>query len=119
LWERLHASISDVEICGPALEEVDGEGRPLRLPNNVNVAIEGVDGEAVMLRSPEIAVSSGAACSSVEPGPSHVMLALGLPEDRARSTLRFGLGRWTTADEVDRAAAAIARSVAQLRALAT
>ena len=61
--------------------------------------------------------SSGAACSSTDPGPSHVLLALGLSEDLARSTLRFGLGRFNTVKDVDFAAKTVADAVERLRGL--
>lgn len=57
-----------------------------------------------MLRTPLLAVSSGSACTSAEPHPSHVLLAIGRSEDQARSSIRFGLGRFNTPDEVDQAA---------------
>jgi cysteine desulfurase len=90
----------------------------LRLPGNLDVAFGNVDGEALLLSMGRIAVSSGAACSSTEPGPSHVLLALGMSEDLARSTLRFGLGRFNTAEDVEIAAAEVTASVNRLRAMA-
>jgi cysteine desulfurase len=60
-------------------------------------------------------VSSGAACSSTTPEPSHVLLAMGLDEDMARSSLRFGLGRFTTTEEIDFAIDAVAEAVERLR----
>jgi cysteine desulfurase len=63
-------------------------------------------------------VSSGAACSSTDPSPSHVLLALGLGEDAARSSLRFGLGRFTTDFEIKQAAERVAAAVRELRKLA-
>jgi cysteine desulfurase len=63
----------------------------------------------------KLAVSSGAACSSSDPGPSHVLLALGMSEDLARSTLRFGLGRFNTPEDVAFAAETVAAAVRQLR----
>jgi cysteine desulfurase len=64
-----------------------------------------------------LAVSSGSACSSDHPRPSHVLLALGLGEDQARASLRFGLSRFTTPSEIDAAAERIAAGVVRLRAL--
>jgi cysteine desulfurase len=63
----------------------------------------------------EIAVSSGSACSSAEPEPSHVLLAMGRDEDMARASLRFGLGRFTTTDEIDFAVDTVASAVSRLR----
>ncbi|MAT69304.1 MAG: IscS subfamily cysteine desulfurase [Planctomycetaceae bacterium] len=118
LWQRLSAGVAGVELCGPALDAVDAAGTPLRLPGNLDVAFGDVDGEALMLAMPDVAVSSGAACSSTDPAPSHVLLALGMTEDAARSTLRFGLGRFTTESDVEMAADAVIAAVAKLRGLA-
>jgi cysteine desulfurase len=84
-----------------------------RLPGNLNVSFEGVDGEALLVSLDDIAVSSGAACTQAE--PSHVLMALGLTKDRALASLRFGIGRGTTAAEIDYAAAKVAEVVARLR----
>jgi cysteine desulfurase len=62
-----------------------------------------------------VAVSSGAACTSAEPEPSHVLRAMGLDEDLSRASLRFGLGRFTTAEEIDYTIEAVAGAVARLR----
>jgi cysteine desulfurase len=115
LWAQLVDQVGQAELCGPALEQT-GE-TSLRLPENLNVAFGNVDGEALLLAMGNLAVSSGAACSSSEPGPSHVLLALGFSEDLARSTLRFGLGRFNVADEVDSAAKTVAAAVRRLRAI--
>ena len=61
-----------------------------------------------MMAMRDVAVSSGSACSSANPEPSHVLLAMGLDEDSARASLRFGLGRFTTAEEIDFAIEAVA-----------
>ena len=84
-----------------------------RLPGNLNVSFEGIDGEALLVSLDDIAVSSGAACTAAE--PSHVLVALGLSKDRALASLRFGIGRTTTADEVDYAAAKVSDVVMRLR----
>jgi len=116
LYERLGRDVDGLRLVGPPLNAVDATGRPLRLTHNLNVHLPGLDGETLMLRLPEVALSSGAACSSAEPEPSHVLQALGLTADEARCTLRIGLGRFTTADEVDRAGEAICEAAAALRA---
>jgi cysteine desulfurase len=118
LWRRLDGSLEGLAVCGPALDERDAAGRPLRLPGNLDVAFGDVDGEALLLAMGRLAVSSGAACSSTDPGPSHVLLALGLSSDAARSTLRFGLGRFTTEADVAAAAEIVAAAVRRLRRLA-
>jgi cysteine desulfurase len=86
-----------------------------RLPGNLNLSFAHVDGEALMMQMREIAVSSGSACSSADPEPSHVLMAMGLTEDLARASLRFGLGRFTTRDELDVAIGAVGRAVERLR----
>jgi cysteine desulfurase len=115
LRNRLFAMLTDrlegIQLCGPTLDQ------HLRLPGNLNVAFGNVDGEALLLEMKNLAVSSGATCSSHEPGPSHVLLALGLGEDSARSSLRFGLGRFNTAAEVDVAAEIVSTVVEKLRKL--
>jgi len=113
LWAGLRDLLENLVLCGPAL---DGA---LRLPGNLNVSFGNVDGEALLLAMQDLAVSSGATCASTDPGPSHVLLALGMSEDQARSSLRFGLGRFNTEEEIDRAVEIVARGVAQLREMAS
>lgn len=91
---------------------VNGTMEP-RLPANLNVSFDGIDGEALLMGLDDIAVSSGAACTQAE--PSHVLMALGLTKDRALASLRFGIGRHTTTDEVDYAAEKVAGVVSRLR----
>jgi cysteine desulfurase len=86
-----------------------------RLPGNLNVSFDGIDGEALLVSLDDVAASSGAACTQAE--PSHVLLALGVSKDRALASLRFGVGRSTTAAEIDRAAAKVAEVVERLRKL--
>lgn len=112
LWQGLNERLDNLQLCGPAL------GGRLRLPGNLNVSFGDVDGEALLLAMPELAVSSGATCASTDPGPSHVLLALGLSEDAARSSLRFGLSRFTTSEQIDTAIQIVAQSVENLRKLA-
>jgi cysteine desulfurase len=87
------------------------------LAGNLNVSFGGVDGEALMMSMRDVAVSSGSACSSADPEPSHVLRALGFPDDRVRASLRFGLGRLTTEEEVEYAISAVADAVHRLRRL--
>jgi cysteine desulfurase len=91
-------------------------GHPTRrLPGNLNLSFDFVEGEALMMAMRDVAVSSGSACTSADPRPSHVLLAMGLDEDRARASLRFGLGRFTTEEEIDFAIGAVAGAVDRLR----
>lgn len=124
LWTQLNANIDNLTLCGPTFEDSPSSPSPLaphpslRLPHNLNLAFNNVDGQALMLATPELAVSSGAACSSTDPAPSHVLLALGMTEDAARSTLRFSLGRFTTEEDIRFAVKEITAAVKKLRALA-
>ena len=102
-------------IVGPALDAVSDSGTPLRLAQNLNLMLPGLDGQTVMLATPELAISSGATCSAADPEPSHVLRGLGLSVEQAHSCLRFGLGRYTTADEVAAAAKMISAACQQLR----
>jgi cysteine desulfurase len=119
LWGRLATGIPGAALNGPALDAVDPAGRLLRLANNLNVRVPGVDGQTLLatLADAGLALSSGSACSSESPRPSHVLLALGLTEDEARASLRFGLSRFTTEAEIDEAATRITAGVGRLRAL--
>jgi cysteine desulfurase len=118
LWSRLSRDVAGITLNGPPLDAA-AAGQPVRLVNNLNVCVPGVDGQTLLaaLSAEGLAVSSGSACSSEHPRPSHVLLALGLDEDQARSSLRFGLSRFTTVAEIDAAAERIAVGVIRLRAL--
>ena len=110
LRERLHAAIAS------RVDQIRLNGHPTdRLAGNLNLSFAYVEGEALMMAMRDVAVSSGSACTAAEPEPSHVLRAIGLDEDMARASLRFGLGRFTTAEEVDFAAAAVAEAVGRLR----
>jgi cysteine desulfurase len=96
--------------------EVNGALEP-RLPGNLNVSISGIEAETLLLSVGEtIAVSSGAACAEAGGKGSHVLRALGLPDERVYASLRFGIGRYNTEDDVDRAISVLADAVAASRA---
>lgn len=87
-----------------------------RLPGNLNICVEGVDGQALLLGlQPAVAVSSGSACSSAKVAPSHVLKAIGRSDELAYASLRFGLGRYTTGKEIDRAADVAIATIQALR----
>jgi cysteine desulfurase len=86
-----------------------------RSPGNLNVAFAGVDGETLMIALDDIAVSSGSACTSATVEPSYVLRAIGLPDDLAHASLRFTVGRFTTEDDIDRAAHRVIDVVERLR----
>ena len=108
----LRAGLGDVFLNGPALE-LPG----LRLPGNLNVSFATVEGEALILAMRDIAVSTGSACTSAQPEPSHVLRSLGLSEDAVRGSLRFGLGRFTTAEEIEFVIDRAVEGVGKLRAM--
>jgi cysteine desulfurase len=110
LRERLHAAIAG-RVSATRLN-----GHPTRrLPGNLNLSFADVDGDALMMAMRDVAVSSGSACTSANPEPSHVLLAMGVGEALARASLRFGLGRFTTSEEIDFAADAVVTAVTRLR----
>lgn len=100
------------------LREVRRNGHPVDcLPNTLNVSLANVEGQAVILRMTDVAVSTGSACSSESQSPSHVLRAMGLSDDLAHGSVRFSLGRWTTAEEVDAVIERCVRAVTELREL--
>lgn len=105
LWEKIRSAFPDA-VRNTPLREV--------LPQNLNITFPGIDGEQLLRSLTDIAVSSGAACSSADPRPSHVLRAIGLSEQDAKSSLRFGLGRFTTQEEIDFAADDLIRIVRSL-----
>ena len=88
-----------------------------RVPHNLNISVDHIEGEALMMALTDLAVSSGSACTSASLEPSYVLTALGRSDQLAHSSLRLSLGRFTTEQDVDDAIAAIRRVVEQLRAI--
>ncbi len=88
-----------------------------RLPNNLNLSFAWVDGQALLMGLRDVAVSSGSACSSASPEPSHVLKALGAGPERLQAAIRFGLGRFNTEEEVDYVAGRVIETVRRLREL--
>jgi cysteine desulfurase len=111
--DRLQQGIlAQVEDAG-----VNGEGA--RVPNTVNIYFDYIDAESLViaLDLKGLAVSTGAACSSGAIEPSHVLVAMGMPADRARASVRFSLGKQNTEEDVDLALALVPETVARLREL--
>jgi cysteine desulfurase len=106
LWRTLDAALDGVHLNGSAAK---------RLPGNLNVSFEGIRAHQLLGSLTVLAVSSSSACSSSDSKPSVVLEAIGVPEDLASASLRIGLGRFTTAEEVDFAAKKIIEVVLQLR----
>jgi cysteine desulfurase len=119
--ERL-ITLRNVLIKG-ILEKIEHSrlnGHPAqRLPNNVNVSVDFIEGESTCLNLDleGICISTGSACSSSDAEPSHVLLAIGLSHAQARSSLRFTMGRLTTAEDIERVLEVLPRTVARLRAI--
>ena len=88
----------------------------LRLPGNLNISFPGINSDQIMSAIPDIAFSSGSACTSNSIEPSYVIEALGCTEQQARGAIRFGLGRFTTVDEIDYSIDRITNIVSSLRA---
>jgi cysteine desulfurase len=110
LRERLHHKLTR------ELDEVHLNGsREHRLPGNLNVSFSFVEGEGLMMAIKDVAVSSGSACTSASLEPSYVLRALGVGDELAHSSIRFGLGRFTTEEEVDYVGNLVVDKVKKLR----
>jgi cysteine desulfurase len=90
-----------------------------RLPHNINISFADVESDALLMGIGEVAVSNGSACTSATIEPSHVLKALGVTDDLAHSSIRFGLGRFNTDEEVDYAATRVVETVKRLRELSS
>jgi len=110
LRERLRAAI----LSGLDRVQVNGS-LEARLPGNLNVSFRHVEGEALMLAMRDVAVSSGSACTSASLEPSYVLRAMGVSDDMAHSSIRFGLGRFNTEEEVDYVGRLVVDKVTRLR----
>lgn len=110
LRERLHKKLTD------QLDYVELNGHPTnRLPGNLNVSFAYVEGESLLMGINDIAVSSGSACTSASLEPSYVLRAMGVGDELAHSSVRFGLGRFTTEEEIDYTAEKVISTVNRLR----
>jgi cysteine desulfurase len=103
---KLHANLDEIFVNG-SLEH--------RLPHSLNISFAYVEGESLLMGINDVAVSSGSACTSASLEPSYVLKALGAGDDLAHSSIRFGLGRWTTKEEVDYVADKLTTVVTRLR----
>jgi cysteine desulfurase len=111
LRDRLLAGFSD-------MEETQVNGHPTqRIPGNLNISFNYVEGESLMMAINTIAVSSGSACTSASLEPSYVLRALGLNDELAHSSIRFSIGRYTTEADIDHAITLVREKVEKLRDL--
>ena len=109
LWQQL-SQIPGIYLNGHPTQ---------RLPGNLNISVTGVDGTALLLGLQSVvALSSGSACSSANPKPSHVLTALGYSPQLASASLRFGIGRFNTTAEIDTVAQAVLTTINSLHQLA-
>jgi cysteine desulfurase len=114
LYDKLIASLSGVNLNGPDWRR---HASLVRLPNNLNVSFEGVDAEGLIHGLKNLAVSTGSACMSAVKEPSYVLRAIGVDDALAHASIRFGLGRPTTQDDIDRAAERVISAVRTLRGI--
>jgi cysteine desulfurase len=121
LFDALSSQLDGVSLNGAPLPliETDGSLSPgtveRRLPGNLNVSFAGVEGEALLVSLKDVAVSTGSACTSASLEPSHVLTAIGVSSELAHASIRFGLGRWSTQEEVDYASRTAVDAVRRLR----
>jgi len=108
LYGRLVAGLEAVTLNGPVED---------RLPGNLNVSLAGVEGDSLMAALPDVAVSSGSACTSATLEPSHVLRAIGLDDEAAHASIRFGIGRFNSVADIDYAAERVIHEVRRLRSL--
>jgi len=106
LLEGLRRNLDGIRVNGSTAH---------RLPHNLHVSFDDVEGESLLLALGDIAVSTGSACSSGSQKPSHVLEAIGAVGDRAGASIRFGLGRWTTDADIEVAVARVSKVVTSLR----
>jgi cysteine desulfurase len=106
MWKLFQEKIEDISLNGHPEQ---------RLPNNLNISFHYVENSALMMSMKDIAVSTGSACTTGDPEPSHVLKALKLPPDRLHSAIRFGLGRFTTEEEVNYVIDEVINNVHKLR----
>ena len=108
LYRGIAARVHDMQLNGHPER---------RLPGCLHLSFEGLDGADLLLALQDVALSSGSACTSADDEPSHVLNAIGLDETRASASLRFGLGRFNTDEEIDYVADRVAAEVGRLRAM--
>ena len=106
LWDRLTSAIAGASVNGP---------RELRLPGNLNVSFDRIEADALIVAMRRFALSSGSACSSGDRGPSPVLTAIGVPEPAALGSIRIGLGKSNTPEQMELLADDLKRVVAKLR----
>jgi cysteine desulfurase len=110
LYQGLTAGLDDVHVNGSLAQ---------RVPGNLNVSFGGVDGESLLMALKDVAISSGSACTSASLEPSYVLRCLGVDDELAHSSIRFGVGRFNTQEEIDYTIELVVASVRRLRELSS
>lgn len=108
LYHGIISAVKGVRVNGDTVK---------RIPGNLNISIEGIDADSLMISMKEVAVSTGSACSSEAVEPSHVLSAIGLDKSLMRSTIRFGIGRFNTLEEIEYVIKKISEKVTYLRSI--
>ncbi len=108
LYHGIISAVKGVRVNGDTVK---------RIPGNLNISIEGIDADSLMISMKEVAVSTGSACSSEAVEPSHVLSAIGLDKGLMRSTIRFGIGRFNTLEEIEYVIKKISEKVTYLRSI--
>jgi cysteine desulfurase len=108
LYQGLTAGLDDIHVNGSLAH---------RVPGNLNVSFGGVDGESLLMTLKDVAISSGSACTSASLEPSYVLRCLGVDDELAHSSIRFGVGRFNTQEEIDYIIELVVASVRRLREL--
>ncbi len=117
LYSKLSRDLSELQLNGPPLVLPASSRELKRLAGNLNLCFYPIEGQSLMLACPELAMSSGSACTSAEPRPSHVLDAIGLSIEQSRSSLRIGIGRYNSPADIDQAADMLLQAAEKLRKL--
>lgn len=122
-FEGPHAALRVCALRDELHQDLVGRASPVvlnghleqRLPGTLNLSFLGTDAEAILAGAPSVAIATGSACSTGHPGPSHVLTAMGVDAEQAASSLRFGLSRFTSREDVTTAATVVAASASRVR----
>lgn len=117
MFVGLKTGLEEIQLNGPSLQIPECSSYLTRLAGNLNLCFYPIEGQSLMLAIPSVAMSSGSACTSADPRPSHVLEAMGLSVEESRSSLRFGIGRFNTEHEIDAAIELLVTAAHKLRKL--
>ena len=117
MFVGLKTELEAIQLNGPSLQKPEGSSDLTRLAGSLNLCFYPIEGQSLMLEIPSVAMSSGSACTSADPQPSHVLEAIGLSVEESRSSLRLGFGRFNTEQEIDTATELLVTAAQKLRKL--